>query len=257
MSAADDLRQAFEACRGPGGLPDPADLDDRQRMLWVLRVGKEHAGRELLTAAEIALILRDVHGLDVPRQRVSATLDAERGTVARRKVAGRRAYQLMTPGSAELEFAGAGVTFIDPSEGFSGLRAVHDLLGALSGDLRVCDPYTDAKTLDMLAECPDADAVRLLTRNVMKPDGLKQAIKAFEKEHDVTVEIRKAPSGLLHDRYLIHPDGMLIFGTSLNGLGLKQSFVVALGADVRAATLAAFEATWDQSEEFWPGAGSR
>jgi hypothetical protein len=47
---------------------------------------------------------------------------------------------------------------------------------------------------------------------------------------------------------------MLMFGTSLNGLGLKQSFVVALGSDVRAAALAAFEATWEQSEEFWSGA---
>jgi hypothetical protein len=45
---------------------------------------------------------------------------------------------------------------------------------------------------------------------------------------------------------------MLMFGTSLNGLGLKQSLVVALGQDVRGATLAAFEAAWDAATEFWP-----
>lgn len=252
MSAADDPRDAFEACGTPEGLPDPAALDDRERMLWVLRVGKESAGRELMSAAEIATVLRDVHGFDLPRQRVSATLDAETGAVARRRLAGRRVYQLMAPGSAELDSATYGVTFIDPSGGFSGLRAIHGLLGELAGELRVCDPYTDTKTLDMLAECAEADAIRLLTRNVNRPDGLKQAIKAFEKEHGVTVEIRRAPAGGLHDRYLIHPEGMLMFGTSLNGLGLKQSFVVALGADVRAATLAAFEATWDKAKKFWP-----
>lgn len=42
-----------------------------------------------------------------------------------------------------------------------------------------------------------------------------------------------AAHGVLHDRYAIHDDGMLLFGTSLNGLGLKQTFVVALGQDIR------------------------
>jgi hypothetical protein len=59
---------------------------------------------------------------------------------------------------------------------------------------------------------------------------------------------------VLHDRYAIDDNGMPMFGTSLNGLGLKQSLVVSLGEDVRLATLAAFEATWDKSAEFWPPA---
>lgn len=70
-------------------------------------------------------------------------------------------------------------------------------------------------------------------------------MKAFEREHGVELEVRKALAGVLHDRYAIDDSGMLMFGTSLNGLGLKQSFVVTLGEDLRSAALAAFEATWD------------
>jgi hypothetical protein len=248
---SDDLRQAFADC-DPSGLPDLAELDDRRRMLWVLRVGKEKVGRDAMTAAEIADVLRDVYGFYVPRQRVTATLDAEQGTVARRRISGRRVYQLMAAGSAELDAGGHGVTFIDPTNGYSGLRAVHATLAEVGGSLRVCDPYTDTKTLDMLGECGRPDAIRLLTRNIQRPDGLKQAAKAFEREHDVPLQVKRAPAGVLHDRYLIHDRGMLVFGTSLNGLGLKQSFVISLGSDMRAAALAAFEAMWDQSEAFWP-----
>jgi hypothetical protein len=35
---------------------------------------------------------------------------------------------------------------------------------------------------------------------------------------------------------------------SLNSLGLKQSFVVTLGEDIRTVVLAAFEATWENAE---------
>ena len=34
---------------------------------------------------------------------------------------------------------------------------------------------------------------------------------------------------------------------TLNGLGLKQSFVVALGEDIRASVLATFEVDWQRA----------
>lgn len=246
-----DLPKMFEAT-DTGGLPALEGLDERRQMFWILGVAHEQLGLHTMTPGEISAVLRDAYRVDLSRQRIEATLAAEGGTVARRRRNGRRVYQLMAKGRAELEAAAGSAAFIDPARGYSGLREVHTLLAEVSGDLRVCDPYTETRTLDMLAECERADSVRLLTRNVKRPDGLKQALKAFEAEHGVVVEIRKAPDGVLHDRYLIHDAGMLMFGSSLNGLGLKQSLVVALGEDVRAATLAAFEATWDRAEEFRP-----
>ncbi len=48
---------------------------------------------------------------------------------------------------------------------------------------------------------------------------------------------------------------MLLFGTSLNGLGKKQSFIVELGPDVRATVLAAFDAVGERQRLSEPHAG--
>lgn len=245
------LSDAFRAADSQH-LPALRKLDERQQMFWVLRLGQEQIGLATMTPGEISTVLRDAFGTHIPRQRIEATLSAEKGTVVKRRREGRRAYQLMAKGSEELEGSTDGAMLIDPGSGYTGLRETHALLGTVEGEIRVCDPYVEARTLDMLAECSEAESIRLLTHNLKRPDGLKQVLKAFEREHGFAVEIRKAPTGVLHDRYLIHEGGMLMFGTSLNGLGLKQSLVVALGPDVRAATLASFEGTWDQAKKFWP-----
>jgi hypothetical protein len=227
-------------------LPDPHELDDRLRAFWVLRVGHE-LGIDVLTPTEIATVLRDVYSINLPRQRVEAILSRESGTVAKRKKNKKRGYQLMGIGSKELDKIGSAVVFIEPSQAFTKLREVHSILGSVTGELRVCDPYVEVRTLDMLAECQKADSIQLLTINVNKPTGFKQAAKAFANEHKVPLEVRQAQPGVLHDRYLIHDDGMLLFGTSLNGLGLKQSFVVALGEDIRTSVLVAFEIDWQRA----------
>jgi hypothetical protein len=244
MTDNGSLVDAFRSA-DTSGLPTLADLDDRGRAFWVLRVAQEQLNRPVMTPAEMSIVLRDAHGIDLSRQRIEATLSAERGTVAKRKLGKRRAYQLMSEGSEELDAATTAVIFIEPTSAFSGLREAQSLLGTLQGDLRVCDPYSDGRTLDMLAECQQADSIRLLTENIKSPTGFKQTARAFQRQHGAPLEVRKAPPKVLHDRYLIHDDGMLLFGTSLNGLGSKQSFVVALGEDIRVTVLAAFEATWD------------
>lgn len=225
-------------------LPDLAGLDERRQVFWILRAAKEQLGASTIAPSDISAALRDVYGINISRQRIEGMLSTEDGTVARRKLSGRRAYQLMASGSEELDSAKDATLFIDPSGGYTGLRAAHALLGELEGDLRVCDPYADARTLDMLAECERAGSIRLLTHNIKKPDGFKQSASVFQREHDVALDVRKAASGVLHDRYVIHKGGMLLFGTSLNGLGFKQSFVVALGEDLRSAVSSAFEASW-------------
>jgi hypothetical protein len=224
-------------------LPDPHELDDRLRSFWTLCVGQS-VGIDVMTPAEVSTVLRDVYSINVPRQRVEGILSRERGTVANRKKKGKRAYQLMGAGSRELDTAAAGVTFIEPTQAYSKLREVHAILGDLTGDLRVCDPYVELRTLDMLAECANADSIKLLTVNVKQASGFKQAMKAFVTEHGITLDVRVLAPGVLHDRFVIHDGGMLMLGTSFNGLGLRQSFVIALGQDIRASVAATFDADW-------------
>lgn len=227
-------------------LPDPHELGDRLRAFWALRVGQT-VGTDVMTPTEISTVLRDVYSIDVPRQRVEGILSRETGTVAKRKRSGKRAYQLMNTGTKQLDTIGTAVTFIEPTQAYTKLREVHAILGSVPGDLRVCDPYVEMRTLDMLAECKKADSIRLLTVNVKQPAGFNQAAKAFVTEHGIALDVSTLPPGVLHDRFLIHDDGMLMFGTSLNGLGLKQSFVVALGEDIRASVTTTFDTDWQRA----------
>lgn len=227
-------------------LPDPHELDDRHRSFWTLRVGKS-LGMDTMTPAEVSTVLRDVFSIDVSRQRIEGILSGEERTVAKRKKGGKRAYQLMEIGSKELDGISTAVTFIEPTQAYSKLREVHAILGSVKGDLLVCDPYVELRSLDMLDECDESTSIQLLTVDVKQIAGFKHAMKAFSTQHGVTVEVRTLPKGVLHDRYLIHDGGMLMFGTSLNGLGLKQSFVIALGDDIRASVAATFASEWQRA----------
>jgi hypothetical protein len=95
-----------------------------------------------------------------------------------------------------------------------------------------------------MGNCKKAKRIMLLTANITDLNALKGDLKIFAKQHGNLLEIRKVAPGLLHDRYLIHDKGMLLIGTSLNGLGLKQSFVIEIGEDIRSVVIAAFDGIW-------------
>ena len=141
-------------------------------------------------------------------------------------------------------------TFINPSKALTEIRKVEELLGGLSGALRICDPYVDKKTLDLLAECTAASKIALLTVNVQKESSFRRDLEAFSRQHPVPLEVRIAAAARLHDRYVIHGTGILIFGGSLNGLGKKQSFIVGLGDGMKAVVADEFDREWRTAATF-------
>jgi hypothetical protein len=241
---AADLLTAFRDADVPD-LPGIGELEEeRLKALWILRVGQTGADTPVMTPAEISNVLRDVYGVSLSRQRIEGLLTGERGTVAKRKKDGKRAYQLMQIGIDEVERAKPAVLLIEPERALSSLRDTEALLRGLSGTLKICDPYVDGRTLDLLGECGGADAIELLTANINKATAFKRDAKAFGRQYGHTLDVRVAAAGILHDRYVIHDKGMLLFGTSLNGLGFKQSFVVSLGQDIRASVSKTFDSYW-------------
>jgi hypothetical protein len=118
------------------------------------------------------------------------------------------------------------------------------MIASFTGTLRFCDPYIASASLDLLADALSVTEIRLLTTNISKPDVFTRDLAAFRKEHAAKIEVRQADAGTLHDRYGIDDGRMLFFGTSLNGLGKKQSFIVELGPDLRATVMTAFDAAW-------------
>jgi hypothetical protein len=238
-----DLSNRFRAA-DLTGLPPLSGLHEaRSQALWVLWVGKDRVGVVTMTPGEVSSVLRDTYGISVSRQKIEAALSKKQEAVARRKNGGLRSYQLMQAGIDELT-AKAKVIFVDPQQALSKIRETQAVLADLRGDLSVCDPYVDGRTLDLLADCKAARSIRLLTLNVNKRTAFERDLKAFNKEHGGILEVQVASHKVLHDRYIIDDDGMLVFGTSLNSFGLKQSFVVRLGEDLRSTVLRAFDDVW-------------
>ena len=227
------------------GLPPRESLSEELgKALWVLAMGRK-VGEASMTPCEISTVLRDVHGIALPRQKIQALLAKEKGTVVRRKRKGIWAYQIMQAGLDRVAGASSSTAvLIEPEKAFTRIREIEDILAGLRGVLSICDPYVDARTLDFVAECRRASAIRLLTVTITKPGRFGRDLAAFNREHTGVLEVRVAAQKDLHDRYVVHDDGLLLLGTSLNGLARKQSFVVALGSDLRADVCAAFDSRW-------------
>lgn len=223
---------------------------DRLRIFWVLASVRDCQDLDYLTPADVSDILRDVQGIHLPRQRVSAILQQERGTVSRRRITGKNYYKIMKEGVDLVVPAIQTAIYVDPENALTHIRRFEDVLAGLNGDLRICDPYVENKTLDLLVECRSASSVSLLTANVLKESKLRRDLAAFEQEHSLDLEIRIVGQGLLHDRYIIHDGGMLMLGASLNGFAKKQSFIVPLGPDIKAATMLAFQRMWSSASKF-------
>ena len=232
------------------GVPSLESLSgDRARCLWLLWVASSHLKQPAMTAAQMSDAFRDAFGVSLSRQRIQALLDRERQmrTVVQRKVDGKRAYQVMRAGIDEVMDASTDVLFIEPTAALSKVRQVEELLASRTGVARLCDPYVDKRTLDFLAECTGAAELRLLTANISKRTTFERDLKAFRLEHRVLIEVRISQARVLHDRYIIDDSGLLILGTSLNGLGAKQTFVVSAGPDLKDSVLQAFDQVWSIS----------
>lgn len=249
MMVSDDLASDFASADAEGHRTIHQFQREREQVLYTLAAGKNEVGIEFMTPAQLSDVLRDCYHISVPRQRITALLSKEKGSVAKRRIAGKQHYKIMKKGEDEIRSSGITSVFIEPEAALSQIRRVEETLAGLRGSLKVCDPYVDNHTLDMLAECRAAEHISLLTVNLNKEARFRRDMASFVKEHGNILDVRVLENGKLHDRYIIHADGMLLLGTSLNGLGKKQSFVVSLGEDLRHAVSPAFNRCWASAKK--------
>lgn len=150
----------------------------------------------------------------------------------------------------ELGAAKSSVLFIDPTQAVKATLSLHDFLSKLKGTARVCDAYLDNTTLEHLHAIGPAVPVHLLTKNVKDTGTLRRLAVAWKSEGR-TLEIRVAGAAPLHDRYIIDDAQMVILGTSLNGFGKKQCFIIQAGPDLRLMVLPVFDNLWNAAPP-WP-----
>ncbi len=222
---------------------DPQSFSGELEKILAVLVNSKKGGNAWLSASQIATALRDSHGISIHWRRVDALLRANRQLAERRKRSRKWQYLALQAGTEMVGAAAKGILFIDPSKAIRATLSLHAFLGTLAGTAMICDPYVDGGTLDHLSACPKELRIRLLTKNV-KDGGRVRALLAATRAEGRYLEVRVAASAPLHDRYIIDDTRMLILGTSLNGFGKKQSFVVEVGKDVRFIVSKAFDAAW-------------
>ena len=208
------------------------------------------SGQDWISAVALSTALRADHGVQVHWRTIDAELNGKRDLVARRKRQGRWEYSILAAGSARIAAAPETVAYVDPANALQATRKLHDVLAQLSGTVRICDAYLDNTTFEHLEACPKTADVRLLTMNI-KDSGPLRRIVAAARTAGHKIEIKIVGNRVLHDRYVIDDTRMLILGTSLNGFGKKQSFVINAGDDIRATMEREFEAMWLKAAT-WP-----
>jgi hypothetical protein len=225
----------------------------KEELLQVLAVlfNQKQIDRSVwLTGSQLSTRLRDDHGIGLHWRTLESMLFGDKTRVARRRRGRQWQFSILKPGEELLGAAQGSILFIDPAQSFKATLSLHDFFSKLKGTIRVCDAYLDNTTLEHLHALDKSVTIQLLTKNVKGSGTLPRLFAAWRTEGR-SLEVRVASSAPLHDRYIIDDGAMLILGTSLNGFGKKQCFIIQTGPDLRAALVPVFDNLWNSAVP-WP-----
>lgn len=222
---------------------------DLEKILCVLALEKDTADG-FVSAAQISRILQERHGENIHWRTIATILENNSKLASRRKRNHVREYHILGKGLATLDNKDAAVRVIDPTKALQSIISFHEFLGELNGLVRVCDPYLDSSAIEHLDACRAVREVRFLTHNITDSGGLRRILDAFHTSTRKLL-VRKTAKAVLHDRYILEDSSMRILGTSLNGLGKKECFVIKAGDDMRRTMLEVFDKRWGEAES-WP-----
>jgi len=254
----DDLCSAFEQLDA-SRYPDFHELDKTlQQALWVLCVAKDVLGKKMLSAEQIATVLRDVFEVSVDRASVTCAFNRAGRRVHRHRPNAEWLYEIMGAGREYLlsgaQKGAVEVFHFEPEKPYTSKRTLGgEILHDLGHELRILDPYCGERTLDVLSGVPQA-RMMFLTRmtNLREPkrQSFLRDLGDFKVEHPCA-EFRDYPHQDIHDRYVIGRNKLLILGHSIKDLGTRQSVAILLTKDVSrtvyAELLAGFDRRWNQS----------
>jgi hypothetical protein len=218
----------------------------------VLRGLVEAAGDpvEPCFATDISAHLFKEHGVHLHWRTIEALLRPAKDFAKSSKQKGRWVFTPSKKAVDTVKGAGDTIQLIDPSKAVIATARLHDTLSSLSGLIRLCDPYLDHTSLQHLDAISPKTAVRVLSFNITDTGTTRSLVSAFAAK-GVSLEIRRAHAGVLHDRYIVAGNTVFILGTSLNGFGKKQCFVIRAGQSIAQSLTTTFDDLWAKGTP-WP-----
>lgn len=233
-----------------------------ERALWVLWAAKEKLQKKMLSAEQIACVLRDVQEISIRATSITQALRRAGDRIHSYQQSGEVFYEIMKPGKeyltslrteGEIE-----VFYFEPDKRYSSKRLlVTNILKMLLGEIRIVDPYFGERTLDVITDVKGSP-IKFLTKlenitNANARNKLLRELKDFKTEN-ADVEFRDYPNRDLHDRYIISPTSLVLLGYSMKDLGAKESFAVVLNKasskNIYEAVRETFDRRWKESNTF-------
>lgn len=209
--------------------------DDLDRILIVLKEV------EWLNAVELSHRLAD-HGIAIHWNRVAFLLNSNKEFAQRKKSGGRWYYKILKNGADKVQKQSS-VILVEPTKAVQAVCTMQSLLSKLTGTVKICDPYVDETIFQFLDSCAPSISINILCKNPKNIPQIKLLLSAH-KTQGRSIELRNASLNVLHDRYIIDSNSMVILGTSFNGLGKKQAFVIRVGQDMRSICETYFDNLW-------------
>lgn len=211
---------------------------------WVID-NLSNENKDRFTSSEIANFLVETKGINTSRQAINASLTRHKALFHRDK----RGFKLMKSGVEELEKHSIRrkVVMIESGKPFTAKNVdLSEIFKQLKSKIKICDPYADLSTLDVIFNSIEKDTtVLLLTSKIVEKvqGSFKRQISDLQNE-GYKFEVRVYTSSHLHDRYIMDDSNFWLSGNSLNFLGNKESFIVSLGEDIRSSMSEVFNRRW-------------
>jgi len=232
------------------------------RALWVLWAAKEKLQKKMLSAEQIACVLRDTQEISIRVSSITQALNRAGDRIHSYQQSSEIFYEIMKPGKEHLRSLRTEgeieVFYFEPNKRYSSKRLlVTSILKMITGEIRIVDPYFDGRTLDVITDVKGSP-IKFLTKleniaNVNAKNRLLRELKDFKTEN-ADVEFRDYPNRDLHDRYIISPASLILLGYSMKDLGAKESFAIVLnkesGKNIYEALRETFDRRWKQSNTF-------
>jgi len=222
------------------------DLETIQlKALWTLDHLSINSSKDRFTATEIAKFLVEEIGINTSRQAVRAALVKDTKLCNMNK----DGFKIMKPGRDKLmENIGINkIIFIESGKPFSAKNSsLNDIFSKVSGVIRICDPYVDLNTLDVIFKnINKKNTINILTSKIIdKPSGIFSRQLQELRQEGFKIEVKIYNQSSLHDRYFMDDNTFWLSGNSLNHIGSRESFIVLLGEDIRQSMLATFNNRW-------------
>lgn len=211
--------------------------------LWVI----EYLSTELnesFGSSEIARYIVENIGISTTRQAIHLALTRATSRKFCHKL--NKGFSLMKSGQEELQkqMLKEKVILIQPGKPFEAGMKIENIFSGVKGTLKISDPFVDVKSLNVIYRSANVGVpIRILTVQIKDESSFKREIQNLQHE-GLDIEVRKTPSGILHDRYFIDDEHFWLSGNSLNNLGKKESFIVTLGKDLRDTVNQTFNSRW-------------